>query len=86
MALPININRRDQRNRLRRPVRGDWTPAGHHAVCRVGGGYLIADEITRTSLLGVFAVGDVRTKSMRQIVTAAADGAVASHYIEEIFR
>jgi len=47
------------------------------------GGYIIADESTRTSLPGVFAVGDVRTKEVRQIVTAAADGAVAAHYIEQ---
>lgn len=46
-------------------------------------GYLFADETTRTNLPGVFAVGDARTKPLRQIVTAAADGAVASHYIEE---
>ncbi len=46
-------------------------------------GYIIADESTRTNLPGVFAVGDVRTKAVRQIVTAAADGATASHYIEE---
>lgn len=46
-------------------------------------GYLIADETTRTNLPGVFAVGDVRTKPLRQIVTAAADGAVASKYAEE---
>lgn len=46
-------------------------------------GYLIADETTRTNLPGVFAVGDVRAKPLRQIVTAAADGAVASHFIEE---
>lgn len=46
-------------------------------------GYLTADETTRTNLPGVFAVGDARTKPLRQIVTAAADGAVASHYIEE---
>ena len=43
----------------------------------------MADESTRTNILGVFAVGDVRTKVMRQVVTAAADGAVASHYAEE---
>ena len=48
-----------------------------------GAGYLIADESTRTNLPGVYAVGDCRTKALRQIVTAAADGAVASHYIEE---
>ena len=46
-------------------------------------GYLIADESTKTNIPGVYAVGDVRTKPLRQIVTAAADGAVASHFIEE---
>ena len=45
-------------------------------------GYIVADESTRTSLPGVFAVGDVRTKAVRQIVTATADGAVAAHYAE----
>lgn len=46
-------------------------------------GYIIADETTKTSISGVFAVGDVRTKPIRQIVTAAADGACASHFTEE---
>lgn len=46
-------------------------------------GYIIADESTRTSLPGVFAVGDVRTKVLRQVVTAVADGAIAAHYAEE---
>jgi len=46
-------------------------------------GYIVADESTKTSIPGVFAVGDVRTKVLRQIITAAADGAVASHYAEE---
>ncbi len=46
-------------------------------------GYIVADESTRTNIPGVFAVGDVRTKAVRQIVTAAADGAVAAHYAEE---
>ena len=46
-------------------------------------GYIIADETTKTNLPGVFSVGDVRTKPLRQIVTAAADGAVASRFIEE---
>ena len=45
-------------------------------------GYIVADESTRTSIEGVFAVGDVRTKELRQVVTAAADGAVAAHYAE----
>lgn len=46
-------------------------------------GYVVADETTRTSLPGVFAVGDVRTKVLRQVVTAVADGAVAVHMAEE---
>ena len=41
-------------------------------------GYLVAGEDCRTSLPGVFAAGDTRTKEVRQIVTAAADGAVAA--------
>ena len=48
-----------------------------------GDGYIMADESTRTNIPGIFAVGDVRTKAVRQIVTAAADGAVAAHYAEE---
>lgn len=45
-------------------------------------GYVVADESTRTNLPGVFAVGDVRTKDVRQVVTAVADGAIAAHYAE----
>ncbi|HJB22070.1 MAG TPA: thioredoxin-disulfide reductase [Candidatus Fournierella merdavium] len=47
------------------------------------GGYILADETTKTSLPGVFAVGDVRTKPLRQVVTAVADGAVAVQMAEE---
>lgn len=46
-------------------------------------GYVAADETTVTSLPGVFAVGDVRTKALRQVVTAVADGAVSSHFALE---
>lgn len=46
-------------------------------------GYVVADESTRTNLPGVFAVGDVRTKAVRQVVTAVGDGATACHYAEE---
>lgn len=46
-------------------------------------GYVAADETTKTSVPGVFAVGDVRKKPLRQIVTAVADGAVASKFAEE---
>ena len=47
------------------------------------GGYIVADESTRTSIAGVYAVGDVRTKPLRQVVTAVGDGAVAVHFAEE---
>ena len=46
-------------------------------------GYIIAGESTESSVPGVFAVGDVRTKVLRQVVTAVADGALAAHYAEE---
>lgn len=48
-------------------------------------GYILADETTRTNIEGVFAVGDVRKKALRQVITAAADGAVASYFAEEYF-
>lgn len=46
-------------------------------------GYVIADESCRTNLPGVFAIGDLRTKALRQVVTAVSDGATCSHYVEE---
>lgn len=46
-------------------------------------GYIIADESCRTSIDGVYAIGDVRTKLVRQIVTALADGASAALLAEE---
>lgn len=46
-------------------------------------GYIPADETTATKIPGVFAAGDVRTTPLRQIITAAADGAVAAHMAEE---
>ena len=46
-------------------------------------GYVVADETPKTNVGGVYAVGDVRTKALRQIVTAVADGATAVHFAEE---
>jgi thioredoxin reductase (NADPH) len=46
-------------------------------------GYILAGEDTKTSLSGVYAAGDVRAKPFRQIITAAADGAVAAHFAQE---
>ena len=48
-----------------------------------GAGYLVADESCRTSVPGVFAAGDARTKALRQVITAAADGANAAHWAED---
>ena len=51
-------------------------------------GYIVTDENMKTNIDGVFAAGDVRVKSLRQVVTAAADGAIAAvqaeKYIESL--
>lgn len=46
------------------------------------GGYLVTDADMKTKYPGVFAAGDVRVKSLRQVVTAAADGAIAAAQAE----
>lgn len=46
-------------------------------------GYIVAGESTATSLPGVFAAGDLRTKQLRQVITAASDGAMAAAMAEE---
>lgn len=46
-------------------------------------GYILTDEKMRTNIDGVFAVGDVREKDLRQIVTASSDGAVAGQFASE---
>jgi len=49
-------------------------------------GYLICDDDMKTSVEGMFACGDIRKKLLRQVVTAAGDGATAAfsaqHYVE----
>ena len=46
-------------------------------------GYIVAGESTETSVKGVFAAGDVRVKALRQVITAASDGATAAHFAGE---
>ena len=51
-------------------------------------GYIVTDENMKTNIDGVFAAGDVRVKSLRQVITAASDGAIAAvqaeKYIESL--
>ncbi len=54
-----------------------------HQLALDNSGYICAEESTQTSIPGVYAVGDVRTKPLRQIVTAMADGATAVHMAQE---
>lgn len=53
-------------------------------------GYVVADETGKTSVSGIFVAGDVRTKALRQVVTAVSDGANAAisaeNYINQIIK
>jgi len=49
-------------------------------------GYIVTDEYMQTSIPGLFAAGDVRSKPFRQIVTAASDGAIAANTAKEFIR
>jgi len=53
-------------------------------------GYVIVDEKMETNVKGIYAIGDLRKKTLKQIVTSAADGAIAAmaayEYIEENFK
>lgn len=51
-----------------------------------GGGYIVADETGKTSAQGFFAAGDVRTKALRQVVTAVSDGANAATSAEQYIK
>lgn len=48
------------------------------------GGYIVTDENMQTSIPGLFAAGDVRSKPFRQIVTATSDGAIAANAAKEM--
>lgn len=49
-------------------------------VQKTSGGYIVTDENMRTNIDGVLAVGDVREKSLRQVITACSDGAIAGAF------
>ena len=57
-----------------------------HQLDTDAGGYILTDGNMATSLPGVFAAGDIRHKPVRQVVTAAADGAVAAGSCEAFLR
>lgn len=48
------------------------------SVEKTPSGYIVTNDVMRTNIHGVYAVGDVREKSLRQVVTACADGAIAA--------
>ena len=50
---------------------------------RDSGGYIITDNKCNTNVDGIYAIGDVRNTPLKQVITAASDGAVAAHYAEE---
>ena len=52
-------------------------------ILDIENGYLVTDDNMKTNIEGVFAAGDVRVKSLRQVVTAAADGAIAAVQAEK---
>ena len=47
------------------------------------GGYIVTNEQMQTVIPGLYAAGDVRSKSFRQVVTATSDGAIAAHSAKE---
>ncbi|SHJ83992.1 thioredoxin reductase (NADPH) [Dethiosulfatibacter aminovorans DSM 17477] len=58
-----------------------FTPTSHLFKGKVEmdeGGYIVTDDEMKTNIEGVFAAGDIRVKSLRQVITAAADGAIAA--------
>lgn len=87
-ALVLFDKKKEEKSEL--PVDGVFIAVGiepntaqiEDAVELDEGGYIIAGENTKTSVPGIFAAGDVRTKPLRQVVTAAADGANAITAVE----
>ena len=57
-----------------------------NAIALDDSGYIAAGEDTKTTLAGVFAAGDVRSKVLRQVITAASDGATAAYMAEDYLK
>jgi len=55
----------------------------YQGIIDMENGYILTDEEMRTNVPGVFAAGDIRKKTFRQVVTACADGAIAAHNVEK---
>lgn len=87
-ALVLLDKKKEEKNEL--PVDGVFIAVGIEPnTAQIGGaveldegGYIIAGENTKTNVQGIFAAGDVRTKPLRQVVTAVADGANAITAVE----
>jgi len=52
-------------------------------IIEMQNGYIVTDDDMKTNVPGVFAAGDLRVKSLRQVITAAADGAIAAVQAEK---
>ncbi|MPN37193.1 Thioredoxin reductase [bioreactor metagenome] len=55
----------------------------YEGILNIDKGYIVTDENMKTNIEGVYAAGDIRVKSLRQVVTAAADGAIAAVQAEK---
>ncbi|MDE6401781.1 MAG: FAD-dependent oxidoreductase [Clostridiales bacterium] len=79
-AITLDVNGKPQKIDVdgmfvaigQQPDNGSFAP-----VALDENGYIIADEMCRTNIRGVYAAGDCRAKTVRQLTTAAADGAIA---------
>lgn len=88
-SVSIYNKRKEERQKL--PVNGVFLAVGilpnsdyaKGFVQMSEGGYIVAGEDCVTNVPGVFAAGDIRTKKLRQVITAAADGANAITSVEE---
>lgn len=87
----IKVENKQEAKTLVMPCEGLFIAVGNvpnteflgSAILLDEGGYIQADESGRTNIPGVFGVGDVRTKMLRQITTAVADGSLAAEFAAE---